>query len=84
VVVASPWPCSTSQSVIVAIAVALSRPSSETSSFAELIIAPAPVHAPPSQSAGGCTVRTTGSPKVSAKSQSRVSSPGTAMIAPVP
>ena len=83
-VVASPWPCSTSQSVIVAIAVALSRPFSETSSFAELIIGPAPVHAPPSKPSGGCTVRTTGSPNFSANSKSRTSSPGTAMIAPVP
>ena len=82
--VASPWPCATSHSVIVAIAVALSRPSSEISSFAELIIGPAPVYAPPSKSAGGCTVRTTGSSKASANSKSRVSSPGTAMIAPVP
>ena len=83
-VVASPWPCSTSQSVIVAIAVALSRPFSEISSLAELIIGPPPVQASPSQPAGGWTVRITGSPKAPANSQSRTSSPGTPMIAPVP
>ena len=83
-VVASPWPCSTSHSVMAAIASAFSSPSSEISSFDELIIGPMPVYAPPSKSAGGCTVRTTGSPNASANSQSRVSSPGTAMIAPVP
>ena len=83
-VVASPWPRSTSQSVIRAMAVALSRPCSEIASLAELIIGPAPVYAPPSKPSGGCTVRITGSPNLSANSKSRVSSPGTAMIAPVP
>ena len=38
----------------------------------------------PSQPSGGCTVRMMGRPKASANSQSRSSSPGTAMIAPVP
>ena len=33
---------------------------------------------------GGCTVRTIGRSNASAKSQSRWSWPGTAMIAPVP
>ncbi len=69
---------------MVAMASALSRPFSEISSLAELIIGPPPVQASPSQSAGGWTVRTTGSPKAPANSQSRVSSPGTPMIAPVP
>ena len=50
----------------------------------ELIAGPLPVNAPPSKPSVGCTVRTTGNPNASAKSQSRVSSPGTAMIAPVP
>jgi hypothetical protein len=55
-----------------------------TSSFQELIAGPSPVYASPSQSSGGWTVRTIGSPNAEAKSQSRWSWPGTAMIAPVP
>ena len=51
----------------------------------ELIAGPSPVKALSSSwSAVGCTVRMIGSPKALAKSQSRVSCPGTAMIAPVP
>ncbi len=46
--------------------------------------APSPEYAPPSKSAGGWVVRTTGSPWTVAKAKSRSSSPGTAMIAPVP
>ena len=49
-----------------------------------LIAGPSPTYALPSQSSGGCTVRTIGRPKTSANSQSRSSWPGTAMIAPVP
>ena len=45
---------------------------------------PAPTYASPSKSALGSTVRTIGSPNFVAKSQSRWSWPGTAMIAPVP
>jgi len=84
VVVASPRPLPSSHAVIVALASGTSMPLSETSSLAELMVAPSPVHAPPSNPSGGCTVRTTGSPKASANAQSRSSSAGTAMIAPVP
>ena len=59
-------------------------PSSVTSAFVELIATPSPTYASPSKPSGGCTVRTIGSPNFSAKSQSRWSCPGTAMIAPVP
>ena len=51
----------------------------------ELILTPSPVYAWVScQSGGRFTVGTIGSPYCTAKSQSRWSSPGTAMIAPVP
>ena len=59
-------------------------PSSEIASLAELIAGPSPVNASPSQPSGGCTVRTIGRSNFVAKSQSRWSCPGTAMIAPVP
>ena len=45
---------------------------------------PSPVNASPSQASPGSTVRTIGSPNTVAKSQSRWSCAGTAMIAPVP
>ena len=77
---ASPRPCSTSHAVAAAIASTLPRPSSQP----ELMWGPSPVKAPPAQSAGRSIVSTMGSPKAVAKSQSRWSSPGTAMIAPVP
>ena len=50
----------------------------------ELTLTPSPVQAPPSKSGGGSVVRMTGRPCTSAKAQSRSSSAGTAMIAPVP
>ena len=59
-------------------------PSSDTESLWELTAGPSPVNASPSQPSGGCTVRTIGRSKASAKSQSRWSWAGTAMIAPVP
>ena len=77
---ASPRPWSTSHAVADAIASTLPRPSSQP----ELMWGPSPVKAPPAQSAGRSIVSTMGSPKAVAKSQSRWSSPGTAMIAPVP
>ena len=49
-----------------------------------LMWVPSPVNASPSQPSGGWMVRTTGRPCTWAKSQSRWSSAGTAMIAPVP
>ena len=49
-----------------------------------LMAGPTPVYAFPSKSGGGATVRTMGSPNRSEKSQSRWSSPGTDMTAPVP
>ena len=66
-----------------ALAVAMSSPFKKSL----LIFSPSPVYAPPpfsSQPAGGCTVRTMGRPWSWAKSQSRSSSAGTAMMAPVP
>ena len=70
---------------MVALASATPIPSSDTSQLLELIAGPSPVKALSSSwSAVGCTVRMIGSPKVLAKSQSLVSCPGTAMIAPVP
>ena len=62
------------------LAAATSRPSRKP----EFILTPSPVHAPPSNPSGGCVVRTTGRPWAAAKSQSRSSSAGTAMMAPVP
>ena len=50
----------------------------------ELIFTPSPVYAPPVQPSGRLTVGITGSACCWANSQSRSSSPGTAMIAPVP
>jgi hypothetical protein len=50
----------------------------------ELMAGPTPVNASPSKSGVGSTVRMIGRPKAVAKSQSRWSWPGTAMIAPVP
>ncbi len=82
----APCPFASSQSMIVALASATSRPfrSSPRSGAALLIAGPSPVYALPSKPSGGATVRTIGSSKASAKSQSRSSWPGTAMIAPVP
>ncbi len=48
-------------------------PSRLISSFAELIAGPSPTKASPSQPSGGATVRTIGSPKRFANSQSRSS-----------
>ena len=59
-------------------------PFSEISSLAELIASPWPTYALPSKSSGARTVRMIGRSNRSAKSQSRWSWPGTAMIAPVP
>ena len=73
-----------SQSMIRALACSTASPFRLTSSFAELIAGPSPTNASPSNPTGGATVRTTGSPYAAAKSQSRWSWPGTAMIAPVP
>ena len=73
--------------MIRALASSIGRPSSEISSFEELIAGPAPVNASPPASSNpsdGCTVRTTGRSNFAANSQSRWSWPGTAMIAPVP
>ena len=75
--------------MIVALASSIGRPSRLTDSLLELIAGPSPRYGPSpgiasSNPAGGCTVRTIGSPNVSANSQSRSSCPGTAMIAPVP
>ena len=78
------WPEGTSQFVMTRLASATSRPSRLTSSLCELIAGPSPVYASPCQPAGGATVRMIGSPNASAKSQSRSSCPGTAMMAPVP
>jgi len=50
----------------------------------ELMAGPSPVYASPSQPSGGWTVRVMGSPYLDAKSQSRWSWAGTAMMAPVP
>ena len=69
---------------MVRLASSMPSPSSDTSSLALLIAGPSPPYALPSQPSGGCTVRTIGSPNASAKSQSRWSWPGTAMMAPVP
>ncbi len=63
-----------------ALAVGMSRPSRNP----EFTLTPSPVQAPPSKPSGGWTVRTTGRPWAWAKSQSRSSSAGTAMMAPVP
>jgi hypothetical protein len=54
------------------------------SSHRLLIAGPSPTYAWPSKSSGGWTVRMIGRSNASAKSQSRWSWPGTAMIAPVP
>ena len=70
--------------MIVRFASAISSPSREIESLAELIAGPWPVKASPSQPSGGWTVRTIGRSYSFAKSQSRWSCPGTAMIAPVP
>ena len=71
--------------MIRSLASATGSPSSETSSLALLIAGPSPVKAVDSSwSAGGCTVRTIGRSNAVAKSQSRSSCAGTAMIAPVP
>ncbi len=80
----SPAPLATSQSVIARLASATPSPFRLISGLAELIAGPSPVNASPSQPSVGCTVRTIGSPNAVAKSQSRWSWPGTAMIAPVP
>ena len=79
-----PSPFASSQSMVTRLASPTPRPSSEISSLAELIAGPSPVKASPSQSSGGCTVRTMGRSNFVANSQSRWSWPGTAMIAPVP
>jgi len=50
----------------------------------ELIFTPSPVYASPGQPSGRLTVSMIGSSCWRAKSQSRWSSPGTAMMAPVP
>ena len=61
------------------------RPRVSPSRKPELIFTPSPVYAcVSSQSGGRFTVATIGSPCSLAKSQSRWSSPGTAMMAPVP
>ena len=70
--------------MIVRLASSTAMPSSDTESLAEFTAGPSPTYASPSQSSGGWTVRMIGRSKTSAKSQSRWSCPGTAMIAPVP
>ena len=54
--VPSPTPRASSQSVIAAFASATDSPSSEISSFDELIVRPSPVRAPGGVSAGASTV----------------------------
>ena len=70
--------------MIVRLASVTPMPSRETESLAEFTAGPSPVYALPSQPSGGWTVRTIGRSKTSAKSQSRWSWAGTAMMAPVP
>jgi hypothetical protein len=79
VVAPRPWPFSSSQAIIAAFASATPLPFRNSL----LITAPSPVYAP-SKSSGVSMVRTIGRSNVCAKSQSRSSWPGTAMIAPVP
>ena len=83
-VVASPWPLATSQSIVACLAAATSIPFRSKVAFALLTAGPSPRYASPSHPAGGWTVRTMGRSKRSANSQSRSSWPGTAMMAPVP
>ena len=67
------------------LASATPSPSRLTSSLLELIAGPSPVKAVSSSwPSVGCTVRMIGRSNAVAKSQSRSSWPGTAMIAPVP
>ncbi len=77
-----PWPkpFSSSHAIIVDLASVTPMPSRNP----ELIAGPSPVNASPSKPSDGCTVRMTGRSYAVAKSQSRWSWPGTAMIAPVP
>ena len=76
-----PSPCATSQSIAFRLASSMPSPSRKP----ELIFTPSPVYACSSaQSAGRFTVAMIGRSCALAKSQSRWSSPGTAMIAPVP
>jgi hypothetical protein len=77
---AVPRPFSTSQSIALRFASAIVNPSRNP----ELIFTPSPVYASPVHPAGRVTVSMIGSPCAVANSQSRWSSPGTAMIAPVP
>jgi hypothetical protein len=72
--------CFSSQSMAARLASAMPSPFSQSL----LIFGPSSGYASPSHPSGGCTVRTIGSSCALAKSQSRWSSPGTAMIAPVP
>jgi hypothetical protein len=78
-----PTPIASRGSIASAVAAVTARPSRKPL----LILTPSPPKASPppsSQPSGGCTVRTMGSPCNWAKSQSRWSSAGTAMMAPVP
>ncbi len=68
-----------------ALASATPSPSRLSSSLLELIAGPSPVNAVSRRGPrSGCTVRMIGRSNAVAKSQSRSSWPGTAMIAPVP
>ena len=78
-------PLASSHAVIAALASGTASPSRLSSALAELIAGPSPVKAVDSSwPCDGCTVRMTGRSKAVAKSQSRSSWPGTAMMAPVP
>ena len=71
--------------MMAALASATPMPLREISSLAELMAGPSPMYASSSGwPSAGCTVRTMGSSNRVANSQSRLSWPGTAMIAPVP
>ena len=87
--VRSPCRASSSQAIAASLAAATSTPlrsgpGTASGSTGEFTWRPGPEYASPSQPSGRSTVSTIGMPNAVAKSQSRWSSPGTAITAPVP